>query len=226
MTDDRNTTHFDAGAEFDRQLRTLLDKGYPAVAGMAPGTFRDLAAPLRAVAVERAAGMAPPTAARVPFVLVVRKELVPSERAMELTELRGKTGFADFEPEDIARFRAIEEVEVPAEPVYLAFDLDRGEETRDLAPDDAMEIIRGRGRTPITVDEGIAFVTQFPASLARNACFSLVASRCGDRRVPALWISKGAPKLGWCWAGNPHTWLGSATAGARLGGGGLEPRGA
>nr|WP_241825441.1 DUF5701 family protein [Micromonospora sp. CB01531] len=22
----------------------------------------------------------------------------------------------------------------------------------------------------------------------------------------------GAPKLGWCWYGNPHTWLGSATA--------------
>ncbi|WFF07707.1 DUF5701 family protein [Micromonospora sp. WMMD1076] len=30
--------------------------------------------------------------------------------------------------------------------------------------------------------------------------------------MPALWISQGAPKLGWCWFGNPHTWLGSATA--------------
>ncbi|MFE9203891.1 DUF5701 family protein [Micromonospora sp. NPDC007230] len=25
-------------------------------------------------------------------------------------------------------------------------------------------------------------------------------------------MSQGAPKLGWCWYGNPHTWLGSATA--------------
>jgi hypothetical protein len=39
----------------------------------------------------------------------------------------------------------------------------------------------------------------------------------GDRRVPALWISGGAPKLGWCWAGNPHTWLGSASCATRLG---------
>ena len=43
----------------------------------------------------------------------------------------------------------------------------------------------------------------------------LAGSRCGDRRVPALWISEGAPKLGWCWAGNPHTWLGTASAGSR-----------
>jgi hypothetical protein len=39
----------------------------------------------------------------------------------------------------------------------------------------------------------------------------------GDRRVLALWISGGAPKLGWCWDGNPHDWLGVASAGGRLG---------
>jgi hypothetical protein len=52
--------------------------------------------------------------------------------------------------------------------------------------------------------------------LRKNKCFSLLASRCGDKRVPAIWISGKAPKLGWCWAGNPHSWLGSASAGARL----------
>ena len=46
----------------------------------------------------------------------------------------------------------------------------------------------------------------------------LLASRCGDKRVPAIWISAGAPKLGWCWDGNPHTWLGAASAGARVAG--------
>jgi hypothetical protein len=35
--------------------------------------------------------------------------------------------------------------------------------------------------------------------------------------VTAIWISKGAPKLGWCWAGNPHTWLGSASCAKRIG---------
>ena len=33
--------------------------------------------------------------------------------------------------------------------------------------------------------------------------------------VPAIWISNRAPKLGWCWAGNPHTWLGSASCSDR-----------
>nr|WP_157857446.1 DUF5701 family protein [Streptomyces yerevanensis] len=39
--------------------------------------------------------------------------------------------------------------------------------------------------------------------------------RSGDRRVPAIWISQKTPKLGWCWEGNPHTWLGMASAGDR-----------
>ena len=46
-----------------------------------------------------------------------------------------------------------------------------------------------------------------------------------DARTPAIWISggtgrdgaasKGAPKVGWCWAGNRHTWLGFASASSR-----------
>jgi hypothetical protein len=46
-----------------------------------------------------------------------------------------------------------------------------------------------------------------------------------DARTPAVWISNGtgrdgranhnAPKVGWCWAGNRHTWLGFASASGR-----------
>jgi hypothetical protein len=48
-----------------------------------------------------------------------------------------------------------------------------------------------------------------------------------DARTPALWISggtgrdgkerRGAPKVGWCWANNRHTWLGFASASGRAG---------
>jgi hypothetical protein len=48
-----------------------------------------------------------------------------------------------------------------------------------------------------------------------------------DSRTPAVWISNGtgrdgkdahgAPKVGWCWAGNRHTWLGFASAAGRVG---------
>ncbi len=77
-------------------------------------------------------------------------------------------------------------------------------------------MIRERGRTPLTIEEGIAVLTQAPYLLERNKCFSLAGSRRGDRRVPGLWISNRAPKLGWCWDGNPHDWLGVASAGTRL----------
>jgi hypothetical protein len=123
-------------------------------------------------------------------------------------------GFLDrnFPLDDLPRFDPIKELEAPAGPAYLLFDVDRGEEFRNLAPAAAMEGMTAQERLPLTIDEGIAFITHFPAALASNRCFSLVGSRCGDKRVPALWISQGAPKLGWCWYGNPHTWLGSATA--------------
>ncbi|WP_407937642.1 DUF5701 family protein [Mycobacteroides franklinii] len=35
-------------------------------------------------------------------------------------------------------------------------------------------------------------------------------------RVPAIWISDGRPKLGWCWDRNPHTWLGMASCRGRV----------
>lgn len=90
-------------------------------------------------------------------------------------------------------------------------------ETLNVTPDDALQSIHAGRRSPLTIDEGIALITQHPEAVARNRGFSLLGSRCGDRRVTALWMSKGRPKLGWCWAGNPHTWLGSASCGSRLG---------
>jgi hypothetical protein len=211
------TAEFHHGTEFDRQVRTLLDKGYPELTGLAEKAFLELVSPLRDVAVARGATMDPPTAARVPFVLVITKEIAPPDRTMTLTRLNGKPGFADYDADDLKRFDPIKELEVPDRLAYLVFDIDRGAETLNVTPDAAMVTITAQGRTPLTVDEGIAFVTHYPDSLAKNNCFSLVGSRCGDRRVPAIWISKKAPKLGWCWAGNPHTWLGSASCADRAG---------
>lgn len=68
--------------------------------------------------------------------------------------------------------------------------------------------------------------------LEPNACFMCLGfrkpkARGGyDARTPALWISggtgrdgkerKGAPKVGWCWWRNRHTWLGFASAKRRF----------
>ena len=209
-------SRYDAATEFDRQLDRRVRLGYPTLAGLTEHAFRDLLPPLRAAAGAGAADLAEPTDGRVPFLLVTTRELVPVQERIGLTTLAGKrkTGILDrnFPAADLPRFDPIKELEVPAGPAYLLFDVDRGEEYRNLPPSTALAQMTERGRLPITIDEGLAFVTLHPPALASNRCFSLVGSRCGDKRVPALWISQGAPKLGWCWFGNPHTWLGSATA--------------
>ncbi len=229
MTDSTPATATDAATEFDRQVRTLVALGYPALSGRSPEQFTELVAPLRAEAVARTGSAAPAEASaaydpavtgRVPFVLVVGRRLAPIEATMPLTALRGGRlpGFVDrsFEPGSLERFVATEEARPPGpDGVHLLFDVERGEEFCGVVPGDAMATVAGRGRTLLTIEEGIALLTHVPEILVKNKCFSTGGSRCGDRRVPALWISKRAPKLGWCWEGNPHTWLGMASAGAR-----------
>lgn len=212
-------TAFDPGAEFDRQVRTLTALGYPAMSGLTPERFADLVAPLRAGAVAHADTPYDPDVGRVPFVLVVTRALAPIERTMPLTTLHNGRlpGFVDhsYEPGALERFVATEETGPPDRDAYLLFNVERGEEFCGAVPNDAMAVITDRGRTLLTIEEGIALITHVPQVLVKNKCFSLGGSRAGDRRVPAIWISQKAPKLGWCWEGNPHTWLGMASAGAR-----------
>jgi hypothetical protein len=109
--------------------------------------------------------------------------------------------------------------EQPSGAVYLLLDVDSGANTLNVTPDDALPRIAAAGRSPLTIDEAVAVVTHYPEVLRTKNCFSILGSRCGDRRVPAMWVSRGHPRLGWCWAGNPHTWLGSASCGGRVGAG-------
>ena len=182
-----------------------MAKGYPALAGLSDAAFAEELAPLR----DRATGDG--------FVVVVKRELAPAAETIGRVERRGKTGSSMLDREDLERFTEIESVELPAGRAYLLTGIDTGGETRNVTPDDALETIVAAGRSPLTLDEGIALVTHEPEAVAKNGGFSLLGSRCGDRRVTALWISGNRPKLGWCWAGNPHTWLGSASCTERIG---------
>lgn len=201
--------------EFDRQLETLLEQGYPALAGLSPEAFRRALAPLRALAPEGAAPA--PEEGRVPFVIVIQRALVTAEQAMPRTRRGEKRGIHVFTAGELERFMPIEGVLLPGGVAYLALEIDTGREFLNLTPDEALRGITGQGRSPLTIEEGVSLLTQYPAVLQKNACFSLPGSRSGDRRVAALWISEGRPKLGWCWAGNPHTWLGSASCAQRRG---------
>lgn len=216
---------------FQDQVDRLVTLGYPALAGLTEPAFRELLEPLRAAADKldhQDAGDRPGAGpSHAPYVVVLTREVVPPEQTVPLLRLWGpkgpgsKPGVVDRNhgEGELSGYQPIEASTPPA-AAYLLVDVERGEEFCNVRPEDATAVVIGRGRSPLTIDEGIALVTQFPAVLEKNKCFMLAGSRRsaipGDRRVPALWISERAPKLGWCWDGNPHTWLGLASAGNRV----------
>ncbi len=202
------------------QVDRLVSLGSAGLAGLTESDFRARLAPLEE-RVPGASGPADAPGGRVPWLLVVTRDLIPPEPRVPLLRLSGgrKPGVVDRNhgEGDLATYHPLSELGVPDAPAYLLLDVERGEEFCGVKPEDALPVIRGRGREPLTIDEGIAVVTQAPELLVKNQCFMLSGSRRHDRRVPAVWISERAPKLGWCWDGNPHTWLGVASAGGRTG---------
>lgn len=124
-------------------------------------------------------------------------------------------GFVDMTPTAPEDYATIADVEIPDAAAYRLVGFDAGADLCGIPPEEALPRILGRGRSPLTIEEGIAVLTQHPDVLRTHNAFSLLGSRRGDRRVPALWTSKGQPRLGWCWAGAPHSWLGSASCAAR-----------
>ena len=194
--------------EFERQIANLVARGYPAGAGLSEAVFRDRLAPLA----QRLGSL--PAGDGVPFVLVVPDVVAPGV-AITQVRLGDKAGFTSMDADDLARFRPNDRIERP-ESAYLLTDVSTGPDTLNLPPADALPKLLAADRSPLTIDEGIALVTHHPQVLRERNPFSTLGSRCGDRRVPAIWLSRGRPRLGWCWEGAPHTWLGSASAVACL----------
>jgi hypothetical protein len=204
--------------EFDRQVENLIQKGYPAAAGLSAEAFLERLAPLRRKARALAAPPKDLAQGRLPFVIVITSDWVRTETAMSLVEREGWQGCTRLYPREPEDFEPIDGVSIPGGGAYLLVDIDRGQATRNVVPDEALKIIAKQKRSPLTMDEGVAVVTHYPEFLIKNNCFSLLASRhSADKRVPAIWINRDRrANLGWCWAGNPHSWLGSASCGRRV----------
>ena len=150
----------------------------------------------------------------VPTLEIPAGGLSPHETAESL-RWQGRPAALMFDAGELDGFVPVDGVEVPA-GAYLLEGVDTEHDFRNVAPDHALATIRERGRSPLTVEEGVALVSRHPEILRKNHCFSLPGSRCEDKRVPAIWISQGAAKVGWCWAGNPHSWLGNASCARRI----------
>jgi Family of unknown function (DUF5701) len=155
----------------------------------------------------------------------------PASALAPLLEHSGRRGFVVTDMTDADQFAPIDGVDLPDGPAYVLRGPDRGDAMANWSPDEALPAIAAAGRTPLTLGEGICWLLQEPGVLERNHCFMTIGSRRRrpgggpDARTPAIWISngtgrdgqdhRGAPKVGWCWAGNRHTWLGVASAAGR-----------
>lgn len=186
--------------ELDRQISHLQAQGYPLTAAHIDALRRKLSS-------------FPSDAS---FLVVVKSSIFPLAKMLSVIKRDGKTAFSVLTPAELTAFTPTSDIRLPADDCYLLVDVDTGADTLNLTPNAALEIVRSKQRTPLTIEEGIAVLTQFPELLQKNHCFYLSGSRAGDKRVPAFWLSAGKPKLGWCWAGNPHTWLGTASCSTRI----------
>jgi hypothetical protein len=208
-------TAAEVGIEIDRQLEILVGLGYPGLARTPQSQFRDAVDALREPLEELVVGAPLTLTQRAAFVLVVNGALVPVTKRVPLLALGGRPGTLNQHFADVDTFRA--QVDVPSAPVYAVLAVERGDEFLDARPSAAAPAIAERGRSMLTIEEGIAFLHASPGALEKNRCFHTGASRSSDPRVPALWISARAPHLGWCWENNHHSWLGVASCAVRVG---------
>lgn len=199
------------------QVQRLVALGYPKRLDMTVEAFEAAVRPLRAHA-PRAWSDVDIDDGRIKVVLVVSTPKLPVRVTLPLVERDGHGAIERLYPKKSEDFHPIPAAPVPAGEAYLLLDVDRGNATLNAVPADAARTLAREGRSPLTIEEGVSVLLQWPQFLQPNRCFMMLGSRCGDRRVPALWLSGKQPKLGWCWEGNPHTWLGFASCASRTSG--------
>ncbi|MFB7646410.1 DUF5701 family protein [Streptomyces sp. NPDC056084] len=209
------------------QADRLIELGVHELAGIPAADLRGFAEAARRGSSARGGGLESSD-----VLLAVHPDRVPASALAPLLRREGKPGFVVVDMADVDRFAPCG-VEVPNSPLYLVTGLDRGDHLANWSPEEALPALTGDGRTPLLLSEGIHWLLQQPEMLERNRCFMTIGSRLRkangvlDSRTPAIWISNGtgrdgrdrrdAPKIGWCWWGNRHTWLGFASAVGRGG---------
>ncbi|KAE8126350.1 MULTISPECIES: DUF5701 family protein [Bifidobacterium] len=198
-----------ASEEAQKQLDRIVALGYPDVADMSSAAFRALARPL-ITALER-------SDLGTNILLVPTHELVSPESLIARTSINRMAGFTTMPPRDIASFLPQDGFEPPEGPFYLVVDPHTGTAYINREPDVARKLIDTDERLPLTIGEGLAIATQHPDWLVKKNGFNLLGSRSTDGRVPSIWMSQNAPRLGAVWPNSRHTWLGNAYCAARRG---------
>lgn len=204
------------GAEVERQVARIVAAGQLDGGPWSDDRLREEAGRLLAHLTGAVSDLPATPRGHAPFVLVLPRSVLTPSAAVPTLHVNGQAASLAKGMDDLDRFAPIDPVDVP-QGLYAAIDVRRGDEYLGRTPEDGLAGIGAEGRSPLTLDEGLAFVTAFPEALEKNHCFQTPGSRAGDRRVPGIWLSGRAPRVGFCWAGNHHTWLGVASCARRIG---------
>ena len=203
--------------EFDWQTKNLtqkIKKEYPKEANSIIQELLKHTAPLKQRLPEIAKMDIPE--GHIPFVVVIKNDVIGGEKAMPLIKLEDEKGYAAMSADEIKGFKPIEGVKIPNGKAYLAIDIETGKTTLGKTPDEAIKKIKSEDRSPLTLEEGVALITHHPEILKDN-CVWAPGSRHGDDKVADLWLNEGEPKLYWNWANRSHAKWGSASCGSRVG---------
>ncbi|MER8186871.1 DUF5701 family protein [Kitasatospora sp. NPDC094015] len=209
------------------QAKRLIELGVHGLAGLSAAEVRSFAEAATVRARAEAAG------GGAGALLTVHPGRVPASALAPLLRRDGRPGFVVADMADVDLFAPLDPLALPGSPLQLLTGPDRGDRMAGWSPNEALPALVAEARTPLLLTEGIHWLLQQPDVLERNRCFMTIGSRLRrpdgtlDARTPAIWISNGtgrdgrerrnAPKVGWCWAGNRHTWLGFTSATGRQG---------
>lgn len=206
-------------AEYDRQAEFMCQKISIGLLNYELGKFRRQAEELRS----RVSNLATSVEARVgniPLVIILNQENLQYQKLMGQLSHKGHDGYVEMTPKNPEDFRNISSLAIPDADFYVLWDVDTGTSILNFSPSDSMEVLKSAEREPLTMNEGLFCALAVPELLTdklRFNCIQMPGSRIeDDQRVPSIWLSKGAPRLGWCWFGNIHTWLATVSCKSRL----------
>ncbi|MEI2690846.1 MAG: DUF5701 family protein [Anaerolineae bacterium] len=148
-------------SQLHSQVDTLVRLGYPNFFAMTAKEFEESLRPLEQFVAISDGMRFDPSNGRMPFVLVVRSARTPVAVTLPLVSRRGKLAIERLYPKKPDDFTPIPSVSLPEGDAYLLREVDRGSETLNVTPDEAYQTILRQGRSPLTVEEGVAVLTQF-----------------------------------------------------------------
>lgn len=168
-------------ALFNRQLKTLADRGCPDV------LHEDLVS-LRDIVVSKALGLTN-REGNLPFVLVVPPPFLSYHTLASMLRNGSNTGYTRLNVRLITDM-----IEVPQEP-YVIYDVEDGRALRSESPENATKFITQQHRSGLTAAEVLNLGIQ--TDVLRHHFVDAMSSLYGSEVVPGLWLHSERPGLHW-----------------------------